>query len=160
MDQEDIEVSDKSADRSAKRAGESSVTTLAAEMRQSIIKLAGQREWSDNRKSWLSAAARAAGITLRQARALFQMESENPSGKIVWKVQRAIRELEHKNEEAARVQYRDLSERIARIETIVTSLSADPNHHSTLSDVVLGLLHAARGAPSVGGKEDSAVDRE
>lgn len=43
-------------------------------MRELVALVAGPREWTDNRKSWLSRGARRAGISFRQAKALFYGE--------------------------------------------------------------------------------------
>lgn len=50
-------------------------------VRNLVAAVAGPREWSDNRKSWLARAARRAGITSRQAKSLFYGEITDPNHK-------------------------------------------------------------------------------
>ena len=69
---------------------------LPTVLRESIVRLAGQLAWSDNRNTWLNRAARAASITPRQAKSLFYMESDNPSGVVVFNVLRAVNRLDEK----------------------------------------------------------------
>lgn len=45
-----------------------------ASVRELVALVAGPREWSDNRKSWLARAARRAGISFRQCKSLFYGE--------------------------------------------------------------------------------------
>jgi hypothetical protein len=73
-----------------------SPTDLPTVLRESIVRLAGERSWSDNRDTWLNRAARAASITPRQAKSLFYMESDNPSGVVVFNVLRAVNRLDEK----------------------------------------------------------------
>lgn len=91
------------------------VSDLALEMRQSVFEIAGERGWQENRKSWLSKAARKIGITPRQTRSLFYMEG-GLRAEIVDRVRAARRqrlELEAKNE------FAEITARIARLETIL-----------------------------------------
>lgn len=46
----------------------------SASVRELIAAVAGPRQWSDTRESWLHRAARRAGISFRQAKALFYGE--------------------------------------------------------------------------------------
>jgi hypothetical protein len=43
-------------------------------MRELIASVAGERRWSDTRESWLARAARKAGISYRQCKALWYAE--------------------------------------------------------------------------------------
>lgn len=49
-----------------------------SEMRELVAAVAGPREFSDTRESWLNRAARRAGITYRSAKAVFYAEITNP----------------------------------------------------------------------------------
>jgi hypothetical protein len=89
-------VAEISSDRSEKPSEQPSLTDLPTVLRESIVRLAGQRSWSDNRNTWLKRAAKAASITPRQAKSLFYMESDNPSGVVVFNVLRAVNRLEEK----------------------------------------------------------------
>lgn len=89
-------VAEISSDRPEKSRLEPSPTDLPNVLRESIVRLAGQRSWSDSRDRWLKRAARAASITPRQAKSLFYMESDNPSGVVVFNVLRAVNRLEEK----------------------------------------------------------------
>jgi len=46
----------------------------SASVRELVALVAGPRDWHDNRKSWLAKAAHRAGISFRQAKALFYGE--------------------------------------------------------------------------------------
>jgi hypothetical protein len=89
-------VAEISSDRPEKPSEEPSLTDLPTVLRESIVRLAGQRSWSDSRNTWLKRAARAASITPRQAKSLFYMESDNPSGVVVFNVLRAVNRLDEK----------------------------------------------------------------
>jgi hypothetical protein len=60
-------MSEGGSEMSEKLSGDRSVRELVA-------LVAGPRDWHDNRKSWLGRAAQRAGITYRQAKALFYGE--------------------------------------------------------------------------------------
>lgn len=91
--------------------------TVAAEMKDAIVFLAGPRGWHDNRKSWLSKGARAAGISYRQARSLFYQEAENPRSKIVEAVREALRKRHSETLKEARNAYSELTQSIQRAES-------------------------------------------
>lgn len=48
-------------------------------IRELVAEVAGARSWSDNRKSWLSRAARRAGLSYRSVRALWYGEITDTS---------------------------------------------------------------------------------
>lgn len=62
-----------------KRFGKSEKPVGVKPLRDLIAAVAGPREWSDNRKSWLARAAHHAGITQRQAKALWYGEITDDS---------------------------------------------------------------------------------
>lgn len=49
-----------------------------ASVRELVASVAGPRSWSDTRESWLARAARRAGISYRQAKALWYGEITDP----------------------------------------------------------------------------------
>lgn len=63
-------------------------------MRDLVAAVAGPMEWSDNRKSWLARAARRAGVSFRQAWALFYGEISDPEHRTV----RAFKQAAGKHE--------------------------------------------------------------
>jgi hypothetical protein len=56
-------------------------------MRELVAAVAGPVQWNDNRKSWLSRAARRANVSYRQAKALFYGEINDPEHKTVRRMQ-------------------------------------------------------------------------
>ncbi|MET3352346.1 UNVERIFIED_ORG: catalase [Xanthobacter viscosus] len=76
--------------------------TLAAEMHQSIKVLGGPRGDIDTRESMLARAARCAGISYRQARALYYKESSDPRASVVERVRAAMAKANDKAEAHAR----------------------------------------------------------
>jgi hypothetical protein len=66
-------------------------SSIIDEMREAIRELAGPRSFTDTRESWLSRAARRAGITFRQAKAFHYGETMNPRVADVEKVRAAVR---------------------------------------------------------------------
>jgi hypothetical protein len=71
-------------------------------VRELVALVAGPRDWSDNRKSWLSRAAHRAGISFRQAKALFY-------GEITDETHRSARLMR----DAAAAHYEQLAETLA-----------------------------------------------
>lgn len=49
-----------------------------ASLRELVASVAGPRSWTDTRESWLARAARKAGISYRQCKALFYGEISDP----------------------------------------------------------------------------------
>lgn len=94
--------------------------SLASEMRDAIIELAGNPKLFDSRDLWLERAARAAGISKRMAKTFFYQEKCNPSAEVVDSVRRArdnLRATERENVgEGARREYQELLARIERLE--------------------------------------------
>lgn len=50
----------------------------ARTMRELVASVAGPREWSDTRQSWLARAARRSGLTYRTMKALWYGEIDDP----------------------------------------------------------------------------------
>lgn len=100
------------------------VSELALEMRRSIVTAGGTRGWQENRKSWLSKAARRIGITDRQARSLFYMQG-NPRAELVERVRAALVKLDRHNAKGARNEFQALNARIARVEALLRVSDAD-----------------------------------
>lgn len=99
--------------------------TVVAEMRESIVFLAGQRDLHATRESWLAVAARKAGITRRQAKSLFYGESPDPRASIVERVRAARGRMANEREGMAREFYRETIDRIAALEKTVAALTED-----------------------------------
>jgi hypothetical protein len=85
-----------------------------AKMRELIATVAGPVQFTDNRKSWLSRAARNSGLTFRQVKALFYGEITDPYHK-------AARKLKDAAVEAGRKEARSLAD---QFETIAGGLNA------------------------------------
>lgn len=93
--------------------------------------IAGPKLASDTRESWLARAARRAGITFRQCRALYYGETVDPKMSVAIGVVTAA--------QAAR---REAAAQASRFEKVAGALHAsDPDFHS--SDIV-ALIDAAR----------------
>lgn len=117
------------------------------DMRDVVAIVAGPRGWGDTRQSWLARAARRAGVTYRQAKALFYGEITDPKHLAA---RRMIEEAQRRREEkAARNEYAELRDRIARLEALLVQTDADFH-----SPHVAGLREQADGL----GGEGSAVD--
>lgn len=63
---------------------------VAVEMRESIIELAGPREWHATRESWLAKAARESGISYRTAKSIFYEQHADHRASVVEKVRAAM----------------------------------------------------------------------
>jgi hypothetical protein len=81
------------------RRGASSVSELVA----LFAVVAGNRAWTDNRKSWIARGARRAGISPRQAKAIFYGEITDPRHRSA----RLVRD-------AAAAHYEQIAESLAR----------------------------------------------
>ena len=125
------------------------MSSLAIEMRQGIIRLAGERSWFETRQRWLERAARIAGISTRTAKALFYCEIVDPKSSVVERVRSALRDFDREQEAKARDERSDILERIARIESRMGQ--TDPDFFSSQA---AGL----RASICDGSGVDSAVD--
>lgn len=63
-------------------------------LRDLVAKVAGPRQWSDTREAWLARAARKAGISFRQCKALFYGEIVDPNHKSARLMRDAAEEYE------------------------------------------------------------------
>lgn len=108
-------------------------------MRDVIAAVAGPREWNDTRESWLGRAARRAGITYRQAKALFYGEITDPEHKAA----RRMLDAAQKNGT------KEAQELADRFETIARSLHATDQDH--YGPDIAALVHAARALRGLAG---------
>jgi hypothetical protein len=84
---------------------ENSMSDIVIEMHEKIALLGGDRTWHDNRDSWLSRAARNAGISYRTAKALFYKERLDPKSSVVERVRSAVAKMNREQGEMARHEY-------------------------------------------------------
>ena len=92
--------------------------TAVAELRDKFITLCGPKSLHDNKKSWLAKGVRAAGITYRTGRGLWNNEVRNPCLSTVKKIEAAYAahlERQRKKQEG-------IDERIAKLEADLVSL--------------------------------------
>lgn len=102
-------------------------------MRELVAAVAGQRQWSDTRENWLNRAARRAGISFRQTKALFYGEITDP------------------NHRSARLM-RDAAEQAGRYEAIARSMHAvDADFYQQDMLALIDLARALRGLGRAGG---------
>lgn len=113
-------------------------------MRELVATVAGPNEWSDNRKSLIAKAARQAGITFRQAKALFYGEITDPN-------HRSARLMRDAAERKAKTEATRLAE---QFETIARSLGAVDQdfHRDTIAALISG-ARTLRGAADAEGHE-------
>lgn len=97
------------------------VSCLAAELREDLAVLAGPRDAHDTRESWLARAARRAGVSLRQAKAIYYGESRDPRASVAEKIRAAARQQKSNDVETARAEIERLRARIARLEAMAAS---------------------------------------
>lgn len=111
-------------------------------MRELIAAVAGPVHYSDNRKSWLSRAARNSGLTPRTVKALFYGEINDPNHLAARRLKDAAAEME-----GQRVA-RSLAE---QFESIAGGLNAaDPDFHRNNVAALLGAARSLRGLNSTG----------
>lgn len=104
-------------------------------MRELIAAVAGPRQWGDTRESWLARAARRAGVSHRQAKALFYGEIIDADHKTARRMREAAGQ--HEAEHLAQ-----------RFEALADSLQArDQDFHC--SDIA-ALVDAARALRGLG----------
>lgn len=109
---------------SASRKTESEMN-VSAEMKRSIVVLAGPRGDSDTRESMIARAARRAGISFRQAKSFFYEETTNPRFGVVARVRAAIENANLAQEAKARAEYEHVREQIELLEQRLAALGAD-----------------------------------
>lgn len=103
-----------------------------AKMRDAVLAVAGPMLGDENRKSWLSRAARHANVSYRQAKALFYGEIIDPEHK-------ASRRMRDAAERKAKEEATDLA---GRFETIAGALNAaDADFYR---EDIASLVHVAR----------------
>ena len=135
------------------------VTATCIEMRNAIIKLAGPREWHDNRKSWLSKAAVTAGVSYRTAKAFFYAEGHEPRSSAVDRVRAAVRRMEREEtlkEQAARDDYQALLGRVAQLEAAL--LATDSEFFRDAIEALRAATHQSGSQASDMDGADSALD--
>ncbi len=101
---------------------------MTAALRELIAAVAGPREWSDTRESWLARAARKAGISYRQTKSLWYGE------------------IQDETHRSARLM-RDAAERLAqRYEAIIASERAKAGVHKLSTDraALIRIIRALR----------------
>jgi hypothetical protein len=111
-------------------------------MRALIEAVAGPREWSDTRGSWLNRAARRSGLSFRTIKSIWYGQIRDES-------HHAVRLLRHTAEQRAAQQY----------ETIARSLQAiDPEFHSPRITQYLALARALRDLESSQGAREGNAE--
>ena len=97
-------------------------------MRELIAQVAGPQTWRDNRKSWIDRAAERAGISYRQAKAIYYGEIQDPDHNSIRRLRRAAidrAELRMATQEAIALRNQLLSLRNALIVQDPTFYFAD-----------------------------------
>lgn len=108
---------------------------VSGSMRELVAAVAGPKQWSDTRQSWLARAARKAGISYRQCKALWY-------GEIIDPYHRSARLMRDAAEQRA-------SDLAGQFEMVARSMNAtDPDFFGA---DVLALVHAARALRGVVG---------
>jgi hypothetical protein len=106
-------------------------------MRELVAAVAGPREFSDNRKSWLNRAARRAGISFRSVKAVFYAEITDPNHHAVRLLQCAARER--------------AGALAGRFETIAQNMeAADPDFYRADVVALIDVARALRGTDRTG----------
>lgn len=122
-------------------------------VRELIAAVAGQPSWSDNRQSWLARAARRAGISHRQAKALFYGEITDPHHKSA----RLMRDAAERFTSVYQRQCEHQREQLAR-ELALTLALLGPDHPAVrAAAAVLGAAREVRGGDDAS-KTDAPAD--
>ena len=126
----------------------SHVADIRDELHDAMIRVAGPREWSDTRESWIARAARRAGVPFRTARAVFYREIRDPKWSVVETIRAAARAFDEHNESKSRDELIALRARIERLEQEI----ADARGARAGRDRLLAsdACQADRAAPSPG----------
>lgn len=111
--------------------------SLAVEMRNAVILLAGERAWGETRQRWLERAARRAGISYRQARRLFYSEC-GAKADVVERVRAAVRNRQSERLREARDAYEAIVSGIKRAEAALRI--RDEDFHSPEIDALREIL--------------------
>lgn len=80
-----------------------------ASMRDAIATVAGPRQWADTRESWLARAARRAGVSFRQAKALFYGEITDPNHLVARRFRDAALEIGRKEARSLADQFESIA---------------------------------------------------
>lgn len=124
------------------------VTSIALEMKHSIVLLAGHRRSSDTRESMIARAARRANISFRQAKSLFYGETRDPRASVVERVRAAIKDAETDN----------LSARFTALEA--TLAHVDPEFFGPAVEALREAARALGGQTSAPGPMVGSVARK
>lgn len=111
---------------------------VSRRMRELVEAVAGPRTINDSRESWLRRAARLAGTTYRQAKALFYEEIADPHHPTITKFKEA----------AGRHEARLLAEQFERLAVALDH--RDTDFHSPEIAALLGAARALRGLDRAG----------
>lgn len=106
-------------------------------MRNLVVAVAGPRLWQDTRQSWLARAARKAGISYRQCKALFYGEITDPYHKAARKMR-----------DAAEGKAKELADQYQTIAGVLSVVDAEFHR-----DTVAALLDVARTLRGSGSSE-------
>lgn len=114
------------------------------DLRELVATVAGPRQWSDTRESWLARAGRAAGLSFRQVKAIWYGEILDPE-------HRAIRRLTA----AAGAKGREEAGELAgKFETIARGLNAvGADQYSADVAALINAARALRGLSGAGNHE-------
>jgi len=105
-------------------------------LRELVAAVAGPREWSDTRESWLARAARRSAVSFRQIRAVWYAEITDPDHPSARKLRDAARRLGQTEAQA-------LAE---KFETVARALgAADSDFHRTDIAALVDAARALRG---------------
>jgi hypothetical protein len=131
----------KVSDKSSTRAG--IMATVAVEMRDAIIALAGERSWSETRERWLERAALKAGVSYRTAKSIFYRELRDPKISVVALVRHAVERKSAIKEESARGDFTRLDERLRALERRLAAI--DPDFNGGVPCALCAAPNGARG---------------
>jgi hypothetical protein len=98
------------------------------------LQVGGDLRGDENRKAWINRVARMAGISPRLARSAWYEQIKDPEHKVIWKLKRALEARAQQQEAAAQNEYRELQERLERLERRL--LEIDPGFLSSPADEV------------------------
>jgi len=120
---------------------QSEAMSIAAEMHQLIMTLAGPRGENDTRESMLARAARRAGISHRQARALYYGEAKDPKSSVVERVRSTLKKANEKAEAHARNRFEETAD-VGRL--LAHAVEADADLRREIVDVMFRWLSRRR----------------
>lgn len=103
--------------KTEKSSGRESVMRNAP-LRDELAIIAGPREWSDTRESWLARAARNASISFRTAKAIWYGETADPKSSVDARIRAAAQEKREQERRAKRADAARLRSLAAALENI------------------------------------------